>query len=168
MKSETVKRIMEAIDAGMQRLGQKNWDEGIEFATRFFNIPDGVLGFKVGNADRVISRAELEKLFSKEPEPTQSELQELIKAIKKMPGSMRKQFLQAAKSDLPRDLGGRGSVRGDPQEQNRRTQEVTSLIGKGLSHTDAIKRVARKYGISTSSMWRTWTAMKKPNDESSE
>jgi hypothetical protein len=51
----------------------------MEFAKAAFNVPDGVLPFAAGpSSDRIVSRAELEKLFSDEPEPTHGELDHLV------------------------------------------------------------------------------------------
>jgi DNA invertase Pin-like site-specific DNA recombinase len=60
------------------------------------------------------------------------------------------------KKEIPGDPGGRDSVQGSPQEQNRRIKQVLSFIEKGMKVTDALKRVARKENISLSTMQRVW------------
>lgn len=157
MKPESVERIMQTIDAEVQRTGFKNWDEAMEFAKTALNAPGGVVPFAADpSSDRIVSRSELEKLYSNQPEPTGSELEHEIKQIRQLTGKLRRLFAQAVKNEVPRDPGGRSSVRGAPQEQQRRIQQVVSLIGKGMSITNALKRVAQKNHISLSSMQRIW------------
>jgi hypothetical protein len=161
MKPESVKRIMQTIDAEVQRAGFKNWDEAMEFAKTALNAPDGVVPFAADpSSDRIVSRAELEKLYSNEPEPTQGELEHEIQKIKKLTGKLRRFLVQSVKKEIPSDPGGRNSVQGSPQEQKHRIQQVLSFIGKGMKVTEALKRVARKEGISLSSMQRVWRKRK--------
>jgi hypothetical protein len=158
MKSESVNRIMQAIDVEVQRAGFKDWDAAMEFTKTALNAPGGVVPFAVdGSSDRIVSRSELEKLYSNQPEPTQSELAHEIKQIKQLTGNLRRFLMQAVKKEIPGDPGGRHSIRGSPQEQKRRIQQVVSFIGKGMKITDALRRVARKENISLSSMQRIWT-----------
>jgi len=146
MKTETVERIMRMIDAEVQRTRQfKNWDEAMEFTKETFGTPDGVLPFAGG---RLLSRAELREVFSKEPEPTQRELDLGIKKLKTDIRSLRTKLLEAVKKELPVDPGGRHSVLGSSTEQERRIQQVLAHIKTGMRVTESLKRVARKEGIS--------------------
>jgi hypothetical protein len=166
MKTENVKRIMQTIDAEVQRAGFTDWDAAMKFAKTALNAPDGVVPFATDpSVDRIVSRSELEEMYSNQPEPTQSELEHQIKRIKQLTGDLRRKLMHAVKTNIPHDLGGRSSRIGTPQEQQRRVQQVTTLIGKGMKITAALKRVAQKNGVSLSTMQRTWRMRGGPNSE---
>lgn len=166
MKPESVKRILQTIDAEVQRAGFEDWDTAMRFAKAALNAPDGVVPLAVDpSADRIVSRSELEEMYSNQPELTQSELGHEIKQIKQLTGELRRKLMHAVKNDIPHDPGGRTSVRGTPEEQQRRVQQVVSHIAKGMKITDALKRVARKEGISLSSMQRIWRMRGGANSE---
>jgi hypothetical protein len=169
MKPESVKRIMRIIDAEVQRAGFKDWDEAMKFAKTALNAPGGAVPFAADpSADRLVSRSELEQLYSNEPEPTQSELEHQIKQIRQRAGELRRFLMQAVKKEIPSDPGGRKSVQGSPQEQERRNRLVTSFIGKGMKITEALKRVARKENVSLSTMQRVWGKRRGPLNEPEE
>ena len=166
MKPETIARIMQAVDAEVQRVGFTDWDAAMEFAKTAINAPDGVVPFAADpSSNRIVSRSDLEKLYSKEPEPTQGELDHEIKEVKKLTGNLRRFLARAVKKEIPSDPGGRKSVRGSPQEQKRRIEQVVSHIRRGVKTTEALKRVARKEGISLSSMQRIWRMRRGANSE---
>jgi hypothetical protein len=157
MKPETVNRILQAIDAEVQRVGFKNWDDAMAFVRQIHNAPDGVLRWG-GRSDRIVTRTELEKLYSEEPEPTRNELQYEIRHIRGICIQIRKALVQTIKEEIPRDPGGRRPKVDNPQKQKQLVQQTASLIAKGTKTTDALRRVAQKNAISLRSLQRIWSA----------
>ncbi len=156
MKKQTVNRILLSVDEQFQRLGFKNWDDGMEFTVAVLS--------KI--VDLLRDRPSLEKLFSDQPEPNADELAEMLQTIEQMLHFFRKGTLEFAKKQIPHDPGGRNSVLGTPSEQKQRCEQVLALIGKKVKTTDALKRVAQREGISLSSMYRIWSARGETNCQS--
>jgi hypothetical protein len=166
MKPASVKRIMQVIDAEVQRAGFNDWDAAMEFAKTALNAPGGVVPFAANTkTDRLLSRSELERLYFNQPEPTQGELEHEIKQIKRLAGGFRRFLMQAVKKEIPCDPGGRSSKQGSPQEQKRRVQQVLLFVEKGMKFTEALKRVARKENISLTTMQRIWRNRKPRSNE---
>jgi hypothetical protein len=161
MKPESVSRIIQAVDAEVQRVGFKDWDAAMEFAKTALNAPDAVVPFAINpSTDRILSRSELEQLYKSQPEPTRGGLDHEIKQIKQLARGFRRLLIQTVKKEIPGDPGGRRSVLGTPQEQERRVQRVILLYKTGVKLTEALKRVARQENISLSSMQRVWRKRK--------
>jgi hypothetical protein len=161
MKPESVSRIIQAVDAEVQRVGFKDWDAAMEFAKTALNAPDGVVPFAINPlTDRILSRSELEQLYKSQPEPTRGGLDHEIKQIRQLARGFRRFLIQTVKKEIPSDPGGRRSVLGTPQEQERRVQRVLLLFKKGMNLTEALKRVGREENISLSSMQRIWRKRK--------
>jgi hypothetical protein len=146
MNKESADRIRQCVDEMFRSMGLKDRNHGIQFVIELFTWVTTTL--------RDPSR--LDELLAEQPEPRPDELEQILQSIRQLPFLMRSGTLEFAKNKLPHDPGGRKSVLGTPSEQARRIEEVISLIRKKVKVTDALKQIARKEGISLSSMQRIW------------
>jgi hypothetical protein len=100
--------------------------------------------------------SEIEQGLRKQPEPTQQELEELIRRAPQLPHMVRK-LLPKLRKAIPHDPGG-APAKLDAKQKARAVQLVGTLMGRGDSYSEALQNVATRFGVSSKTIQRAWQA----------
>lgn len=162
VKKESRNRVLAVGDWAIQKVGFKDWDEGLRFAS-------SVLDAFAEKVRSINSREKLDALLAEMPEPEGISLDEDIATTRKLIYQFRDRILQFATS-LPHSPGGQPrafELRKHVEIRNK----ILELERKGVALGDAFRRVAaqlsvgRKKPVSARTIERIWQSRKHKNFE---
>lgn len=99
-----------------------------------------------------------------QPEPTPDQLSEIIELCKSALPNLRRRFQRSAKLGPRHRRGGRPVELPDPELRKSIRETIKRLREPGTSLESLYKRLARKYGVSASTIKRIWAEGKRPDD----
>jgi hypothetical protein len=157
-------------------MGYDSWDEAMQFLKAGVevvgpgvldsvgkslqqHVPGGITRERFGGQPphsavlAIDTREKLEQLFAGQPEPTPSEIRQILKLINGILAQYRAAFTKVAKQ-LPPDLGGRPVLIPDKGTQSEIRAEIQRLLDEDVEFEEALKRVAAK--------WRRKLNLKEP------
>ena len=138
VKQASRDRILAVADEMLQKLGFSNWEEGLQFASKFFDK----LADKISSIN---TREKFDHLLSQMPEPSPGEFDQNIAAMRKFVYQSRN-FMLSFSKELPHSPGGR--PRSVPSEKHEEVcREILALIAKHVPLSDAFERVAQQQSV---------------------
>jgi hypothetical protein len=158
VKKESRERFLALADWVIQKLGFKDWNEGLQFASAVM----GAFAEKVRSID---TREKLDALLSEMPEPTAKALTAEIATAKELMYQFRGRILRFAKDELPYPPG--GHPRSIPvNKHDAICDAILTLQRQHVQLGDAFERVAqhesvgRRKPVSARTIERIWQARK--------
>jgi hypothetical protein len=164
---KTLEKILAPFDRAAHRMGFDTWEALIQFFREGIekvgpgvidstskslqltitggNKPDIFGGQPPSNVVLAIdTREKLIQLFEQQPEPTPSELKQLLKMINGVLAHYRTTFIEIGKR-IPHDPGGRPVLVPEEKIQDAIRKDVQDLINEGLALDDAQMRIAARW-----------------------
>jgi hypothetical protein len=138
VKKESRERFLSLGDWAIQKLGFRNWDEGLQFAS-------SVLDAFAEKVRTINTREKVDALLTEMPEPSLGNLEEDIETGRELIYQFRNRILPFAKG-LPHSPGGQPrAFRRSKHAQIR--DKVSELERKGVALGDAFQRVAAQLSV---------------------
>jgi len=97
---------------------------------------------------------EIESALSARPEPTTEKLDELLANVPQLVYMLRDQALALRKA-LPHRPGGAPSKL-TAEEKKKAVRLVGTLMGQGDNYSEAVAKIAERFGVSTKTIQRAW------------
>ena len=161
VKKESRERFLSLGDWAIQKLGFKNWDEGLQFAS-------SVLDAFAEKVRAINTREKVDALLAEMPEPSRSDVEEDIETARELIYQFRDRILRFAKG-LPHSPGGQPRAFRLSKHTEIR-DKISELERKGVALGDAFQRVAaqlsvgRKKSVSARTIERIWQNRKRENE----
>ena len=164
MKKESRERFLSLGDWAIKKLGFKNWDEGLQFAS-------SVLDAFAEKVRAINTREKLDALLAEMPEPSRADIEDNLETGRKLVYQFRDRILLFAKG-LPHSPGGQPRAFRLSQHSEIR-DKISDLEREGVELGVAFQRVAaqmsvgRRKPVSTRTIERIWQSRKYENEQGS-
>ena len=147
MKEEDVDKILNAADKGFQVAGFRSFEDAVDHAHKLLERILGMISVAT-------TRESARQALLESPDWSAEELEKVTSSLPNLVYIIRGLLPQTI-SDIPHAPGGRPeALTGIKKKQV--CAEIASLYGEGVLLGDAFKRLAKRFGVSESTIRRAW------------